>query len=246
MIQRTNKLTSQRANPGLTLVELVIAMAVSGIIVLITFSGFRAEQQRSATKDATDRLQIELIGLQNKMQSGVAINTKYCIRSGGNYSAQGNPCTGDANCLVAAGSPGSGQGRCISGPPGGFGISIFQDATTYSIFADMPNGLTPLNGIYDPGATNDLVLTLNKSLGKNIRVASVKANDNVSPGLDISFSGINGDVIIHDWSGFLGCGTGCTTAKIVLKHTVTGTCYAIIIDSASQIVGRRQLSPNCQ
>ncbi|GEM_PF-5804212 len=240
---------------GLTLVELLITIAISAIIIAITFTGLRTEQQRTAAKDATDRLQTELVGLQNKMQSGVVLASTYCTRGGGNFAFQGKNCAVDANCLVAAGNPGSGQGRCISGPPSGFGISIAPAGTTYTLFADMPLGTVLADGKYvaDNIATpaiesNDVLLQPEpgKSLGQGIQVAVLKANGATSTaGIDISFSGVNGQVIITDRTS-ASCGATCTTARIILKHTVTGVCYAITIDSASQIVGKRQFSPNCQ
>lgn len=248
MNQPTNNLMSQRAHSGLTLVELLISIAISAIVVSITFSSLRTEQQRTAAKDATDRLQVELLGLQNKMQSGIALNTSYCTRGGGNFAAQGNLCPPDT-CVIPATSPGSGQGRCVFGPPSGYGLTILKAGLNYTTFADMPNGLTVANGIYNAGS-NDRAIATNKSLGQKIQVARLTATGPTGSSVDatmltVTFSGNNGTVTLTDPTS-LSCASGCTSAKIVLKHTVTGTCYSITIDKNSQIVGKRQFSPTCQ
>lgn len=228
---------SAKHHSGFTLIELLITIAISGILTSIVFVGLRDEQQRSSTKDAADRLQIELIGLQNKIQSGIEVSTKYCSRAGGTYTGQGNTCTSDANCLV-----GGTQGRCVSGPPSGYGIQLSEGLSTYTLYADMPNGTTPADGLLGIGLTNDKVLASAKSLGTNIIAQYLRAETSSGSTLEISFSGSNGRAKIK---GVGLCGSNCLNGRIVLKNTRTGVCYAITIDQASGIVSKRQFSSTC-
>ncbi len=228
---------SAKRHSGFTLIELLITIAISGILTAIVFAGLRNEQQRSSTKDAADRLQIELVGLQNKIQSAIETPTKFCNRPGGTYTGQGNTCTTDVNCLV-----GGTQGRCISGPPSGFGLQLVLGSSTYTTYADMPNGTTAANGLLDIPPTNDQVVATAKSLGTNIVVVYLRAETSSGAGLEISFSGANGRVRIKG-PGL--CSSNCLNGRIVLQNTRTGVCYALDIDQQSGIVSKRQFSSTC-
>lgn len=237
---------SAKAHTGFTLVELLITIAISGILTSIVFVGLRNEQQRSASKDAADRLQVELVGLQNKIQSAIALPLKYCTRAGGTFTGQGKICTLDTECLVSGT-----QGRCISGPPSGYGFKVTVGSSTYAIYGDMPFGTTVANGVNEYSASNPYVtsydqeISASKPFGTNIEVAALLANGSGTQRLEIVYSGVNGKVKIIEQQGASGCGFACTSARIVLKNTRTGVCYAINITQASGLVTKRELSPTC-
>ncbi len=243
--------SKKKSGAGFTLIELLITIAISGIITAIVFTGLRSEQQRSAAKDAADRIQVELQGLQNKMQSAISLPTKYCTRGGVSYSFQGKTCTVDVDNDSVPPDNGCGtdpdeafgpniQGRCVEGPPSGYGLTISDDATAYTIFADMPTGTTPADG--KSGGVNDQIIGLNKPFGTNIQAVTLQVNGTVGAvgQLDISFSGANGGVIITQTGGFPACTSTCTSARIVLKNTINNVCYAVTIEKASGIVSKRQ------
>lgn len=241
---------NKKSGAGFTLIELLITIAISGIITAIVFTGLRSEQQRSAAKDAADRIQVELQGLQNKIQSAISLPSKYCTRGGISFALQGKICTVDEDndlnppdngCGTNPGEVDNVQGRCIEGPPSGYGLTIANGATTYTLFADMPTGTTLTDGIF--GGANDLTLALNKPLGTNIQVAKLQAEGAGSANrLDITFGGANGRVAIYKNGGSMlpNCGNACTSATITLKNTVKNVCYAVTIDQASGIVSKRQ------
>lgn len=227
---------------GFTLIEIMITIAISGILTAIIFTGLRNEQQRSAAKDAADRLQVELIGLQNKIQSAIALPGKYCHRGGGSYAGEGNTCTVDADCLVAGV-----QGRCIEGPPARYGLTIATNAESYTLFADMPQGIVGPNGQYSNG-TNDRVIAASKSLGTNVRVVYIRVNNQQVTSADITFGGNEGKMSITKVGGMGSCSpttVPCSFARIVVQHQTTGVCYRIDMTTTTGVVTKREYSPSC-
>lgn len=233
---------SARQHPGFTLIEILITVAITGIITTIIFVGLRNEQQRSASKDAADRLQVELVGLQNKIQSAIALPSKYCTRGGGTFALQGKSCTVDANCETSPGNPNNVKGRCISGPPAGYGMSF--TAGSYTLFGDMPWGLTPPESVFRSGTYD--VFVENKSYGTNLVLHRTFADGSeiIFNNLSVTFSGTDGKMIICKLRTG-GCAAYATTARIVLRHTQTNTCYAINLSAITGIVSKRQFSPSC-
>lgn len=228
---------------GFSLIEILISISIMGILTAIVFVGLRNEQQRSSTKDAVDRLQVELSGLQNKAQSAIALRTKYCTRTG-SYPGQGNACTSDTNCLVSGV-----QGRCVEGPPQAYGLSIAKNATTYNIFGDMPFGTTAVDGKRVIGAgSNDVSIKTSIPFGTNIIAIYIRVNNQEADRVDITFGGSEGKMLIYKEGGFGGCtvaNRNCYDARIVLKNTTTGICYRVIADTRSGLITKRQYSPSC-
>ncbi|MBI2984293.1 MAG: prepilin-type N-terminal cleavage/methylation domain-containing protein [Candidatus Kerfeldbacteria bacterium] len=102
---------------GLTLVELLISIAVIGILSSIVFVGFYQDRERSAVKRAAEQLQVDVQSAQNRAQSGVL--TGGSLPAG--YGVHFDVATPDRYLIFAdalSGSPPAGDNE-YRPPPGG-------------------------------------------------------------------------------------------------------------------------------
>jgi len=221
---------------GFTLVELLISIAISGILMAIIFTSMRNDRQRNAVKNAAEQITTEIQARQNYAQNGVVFNKTLC-RGGTN---DGKPCTVVADC--------PGGGTCVTRPPHGYGF-YFATGTTYMAFADGP---FLADELYNGGAEIQALQTLKNQ----VEIASITFPDINCDLLGRCGTAIlvyqvpNGALSIVDGTADRGegCltanpGSGCRTGVIItLKQTTLKICYNITVTASSGTVSKRQLT----
>lgn len=226
IIDIPKKMNYLKSGAGYTLVELMITIAIVGLLAAITFGGLSQGKSRGAARQAADQVQIDLQGLQNYQQSGVVAPKNSCV--GGTNDHHVCTVSGDCNSTI-----------CQAQPPTGYGVIFAANATRYITYADMDQPSDPPSVLGD----NDDIVLSTKTLGSNITVKTITYNikDNTgtftSNNLRVIYDSNNGDVTLRDTS----TNNIAISATVVLKHSKLNVCYDVTIQSNSGIVSKRQL-----
>lgn len=220
-----------RTKPAFTLVELMVSVAIIGILTAIIFVSFRNDQKRNDAKRAAEQLQVDIQDIQIMAQSGRVLNqTKLCF--GG--LNDGGACTDSTQCPA----PVATTATCISRAPLRYGVYITKNATNYRTYADIFGGV---NYVLD---TPPDVVLLTRSFQSHLKIVDIQAYGTNVPigyvpfGVDISFDSPTAAVTLR------GRPSAVLADNVVLtvQQTQAKICYSITVDRLTGTVSRRQLA----
>ncbi len=205
---------SRNRLPGFTLIELMVSIAIMGIIAVVTMNDLRSSQRKDQLNNAARIVAADLRTFQAQALTGQ--NVKSCLSG-----------TSVIVCEQSANSCSNGSISCIAQPPSAVGLHFKTAVTEYDEFADvassdwqenLPNELLQIRSLPLLGAQNVVI--------QELIAGSVTVTD-----ADVAFKRQTGNMGIN---GCYDCGSsGPYNLTIRLKQTQTNETKDVVLDAVT-------------
>lgn len=200
--------------PGFTLIELMVSIAIMGIIAVVTMNDLRSSQRKDQLNNAARIIAADLRTLQAQALTGQNVKS----------------CSADMSFIVCeqnASGCSNGSTSCVAQPPSAVGLHVTQGAFIYDEFADvasqdwqenLPNELLQSRSLPLLGARNVVIDTL---IAGSLTVADA----------DVAFKRQTGNMGIN---GCYDCGlAGPYSLTIRLKQTQTNETKDVVLNAVT-------------
>jgi prepilin-type N-terminal cleavage/methylation domain-containing protein len=205
------RFTHRFGTRGYTLIEMIVAVSIIGIMTAIVIGTFSVGKQQDTLRAESDKLGSAFRSTRNRgvngathiMLNGSGDVTKVCSLS---LATDCSP--GDSICT----DPDPDLGHCVSTlyPPGGYGISLDTDdngRATYTIFANLDAGTGP--PFFDNMITEPVQkVTLPNSMELTLPLSATEAE----------YIFTDSGVVYHYNSGTWSTDTDETSYPVIIQH----------------------------
>lgn len=206
---------SKTVKSGFTLVELMVSIAIMGLIAVVTMNDMRTSQRKDQLNTAARVLAADIRAMQAQALSGK--NIKSCP-----LGVAHTVCEQSASVC-------SDSAQCIAQPPSAVGLHVTVAGTSYDEFADVDS----IDGLKDP---NEIIQSRSFPLlgAQNVVIDALTAGGAPVNDADVSFQRQNGTMGINGCYAPV-CNAGPFTLIIQLRQTQTNDTKNIVLNA---ITGR--------